>query len=115
MIVLFSCKQQEGGLIEFLKFWKYIIAGSGQLVNKQKSALFFSDNCEDVVKEEVMQALQIPTEALGESYLGLPTAIGKVTYGIFNYVPERIQNFVNGWGEDFLSCPGREVLIKANT
>jgi hypothetical protein len=42
MIVLFSRKQQEEGLIEFLKFWKYIIAGSGQLVNKQKSAMFFS-------------------------------------------------------------------------
>jgi hypothetical protein len=75
----------------------------------------FSDNCEDAVKEEVMQALQIPTEALGERYLGLPTAIGKVTDGVFNYVPERIRSFVNGWGEDFLSCAGREVLIKANT
>lgn len=88
--------------------------GSGQLVNKQKSAVFFSANCEDAAKDEVRQALQIPTEALGERYLGLPTAIGKVNDGAFNYVSDRIRNFVNGWGEKTLSCAGREVLLKAN-
>jgi len=60
------------------------------------------------------QSLQIPTEALGERYLGLPTTIGKVTDGVFDYVPDRIRNFVNGWGERSLSCAGREVLLKSN-
>lgn len=48
--------------------------GSGQLVNKNKSAIFFSPNCEQESKNEVHASLQIPTEALGERYLGLPTA-----------------------------------------
>jgi hypothetical protein len=73
-------------------------------VNKQKLAAFFSVNCEDVDKMEGHQSLQIPTEALGEKNLGLPTAVGKVADGTFDYVPDRIRNFVNGWGESSELC-----------
>jgi hypothetical protein len=71
--------------------------GSGQMVNKQKSAIFFSENCEQGDKEVVHNSLQIQVEALGEKYLGLPTAAGKVSDGVFNHVPDRIRNlFVAG-------------------
>jgi hypothetical protein len=88
--------------------------GSEKLVNKSKSTIFFSDNCGPEVKEEVHEALQIPTEALDEKYLGLPTTVGSTTEGTFDYVADRIRNFVHGWGGQLLSCAGREVLIKAN-
>ena len=39
--------------------------GSGQLVNKHKSVVFFSDNCSPGVKQEVLQSLEITAEALG--------------------------------------------------
>lgn len=64
-------------------------------------------------KQEVHDALQIPKEALGE-ILGLPTAVGKVSYGTFDYVPDRIRNFIHGWGGKLLSYAGREVLMNAN-
>jgi hypothetical protein len=83
-------------------------------VNKDKSAVFFSDNCEQDVKREVHETLQIPTEALGEKYLGLPTTVGNASDGTFDYVADCIRNFVHGWGGQLLSCAGREVLIKAN-
>ena len=54
-------------------------AGSGQLVNKSKSAIFFSSNCTADVKHEVHTAADISTEALVEKYLGLPTALGRST------------------------------------
>jgi len=88
--------------------------GLGQLVNKGKSAVFFSDNCDDEVKQVMHERLEIPTEALGERYLGLPTAVGKVADGTFNYVTDRIRGMANGWSENLLSCAGREVLLKAN-
>jgi hypothetical protein len=72
--------------------------GSGQLVNKNKSAVFFSGNCVLSAKQEVHEVLQIPTEALGEKYLGLPTAVGKVSDDTFDYVADRIRNFIHGWG-----------------
>jgi hypothetical protein len=57
--------------------------GSGQLVNKCKSVVFFSANCVEEAKDVVHTSLQIDTEALGERYLGLPTAVGKVSDGVF--------------------------------
>ena len=43
--------------------------GSGQLVNKDKSAVFFSSNCDEDAKQEVRTVLQIEMEALAEKYL----------------------------------------------
>jgi hypothetical protein len=53
------------------------ILGSGQLVNREKSAVLFSKNCTEQVKTEVRQVLHIETEALADRYLGLPTAAGR--------------------------------------
>jgi len=88
--------------------------GSGQSVNKQKSAIFFSANSEQECKQEVQAILQIPNEALGERYLGLPTSAGRGASSAFNCVPARVRGFVGGWAEKDLSCAAREVLLKAN-
>lgn len=89
--------------------------GSGQLVNKHKSAVFFSPNCLQDYKDEVQESLQIPNEALGEQYLGLPTAAERGASDAFNYVPARVRGIVGGWAEKNLSCVARELLLKANT
>jgi hypothetical protein len=50
--------------------------GSGQMVNRDKSTVFFSSNCDESVKQIVRQELHIDTVALSDRYLGLPTAVG---------------------------------------
>ena len=87
--------------------------GSGQLVNKEKSAIFFSSNCQDEEKAEVSLVLQIDTEALAEKYLGLPTAIGRSTKEAFEYMPTRLKKLVGAWSGKEASCAGREVLLKS--
>lgn len=87
---------------------------SRQLVNKSKSAVFFSQNCLQDCKDEVLESLQISTEALGVRYLGLPTAAERGASDVFNYVPARVRGFIGGWVEKNLSCAAREVLLKAN-
>lgn len=67
---------------------------SGQLVNKDKFAVFFSSNCTVDVKHEVRSVLQIDTEALVEKYLGLPTALGRVTKDAFEYMPNRLRSLM---------------------
>jgi len=84
------------------------------LANKQKSAIFCSPNSEQECKQEVQAILQIPNEALGERYLGLPTSAGRGASSAFNCVPARVRGFVGGWAEKDLSCAAREVLLKAN-
>lgn len=37
------------------------------------------------------------TEALGERYLGPPTALGRSSEEAFEHVPSRIRNLMAGW------------------
>jgi hypothetical protein len=86
---------------------------SSQMVNVSKLAIFFSTNCEESVKEEVKQIMGIFTEALGEKYLGLPTAVGRSSKEAFEPIPGKIQGLMGGWSEKLLSCATRETLIKS--
>jgi hypothetical protein len=69
-------------------------AGSGQMVNIMKSAIFFSANRQDEVKIEVKQITGIAIEALSQKYLGLPTAVGRSTKESFEHIPTKIKNVV---------------------
>jgi hypothetical protein len=62
----------------------------------------------------VLTSLWIPTKALGERYLGLPTTAERGAADVFNYVLARVRSFVGGWAKRKLSCAAREVLLKAN-
>jgi hypothetical protein len=84
---------------------------SGQSVNREKSAIFFSPNTPDPDRQSVKQVLGIQVEAFSERYLGLPTAVGRITSGSFDHIAERIRCKIQGL-ERFLSCAGREVFLK---
>lgn len=51
--------------------------GSGQLVNKQKSAIFFSDNCQTEDRTAVHDSLGIENEALGENIWDYQHQLGR--------------------------------------
>lgn len=86
---------------------------SRQMVNKEKSVVFFSENCTDDMKKKVRESLQIEKEALAEKYLGLPTTLGRLTKEAFEYMPRRLRGLVGGWSGRELSYAGREVLLKS--
>lgn len=69
--IIFSEASQRGAqhLQEILNIYG---RGSGQLVNKEKSAIFFSKNCGDDSKQEVREVLQIDTEALARDIWAYP-------------------------------------------
>lgn len=87
--------------------------GSGQMVNRDKSAIFFSGNCTDEMKLQVHTVLGIAAEALVEKYLGLPTAIGRSTDAEFEHIMSKVKRLVNGGIPRMLSSVGREVYIKS--
>jgi hypothetical protein len=64
------------------------------MINMQKSAIFFSDNCQDATKEEMKHLTCIGNEALSEKYLGLPTAVGRSTKEAFEHIPSRIRSIM---------------------
>jgi len=69
--IIFSEASQRGAqhLQEILNIYG---RGSGQLVNKEKPAIFFSKNCGDDSKQEVREVLQIDTEALARDIWAYP-------------------------------------------
>lgn len=88
-------------------------SGSGQMVNREKSAIFFSKNCSQEMKQAVSQELDIHKEALAEKYLGLPTEVGRSLCGTFEYLPSQVKGRIESWCGREASCAGREVLLKS--
>jgi hypothetical protein len=86
---------------------------SGQKVNKEKCAIFFSPCTSDTHRKVVKQHLNIHIEAFSEKYLGLSTVVGKLTNEAFEYITESARSSVNGWAQKNLSYPGKEALIKS--
>lgn len=61
----------------------------------------------------MQQSLGIQTEALGERYQGLPTAVETASNGVFEFISGRVRGLVNGWAEKSSSCAGREILLES--
>lgn len=66
-----------------------------------------------MIKTQVHVASGIATEALGEKYLGLPTALGRSTEDAFEHIHTKVHKLAGGWSKKPLSSAGREVLIKS--
>ena len=58
---------------------------SGQWINNDKSSVFFSKVCPDIVRTEIKNLLQVPNEALNAKYLGMPTEVGASKNVAFKY------------------------------
>lgn len=63
---------------------------SGQMVNRDKSSLFFSPNTPNDVKEGIAGFLHIHCENRGGKYLGMPSIIGRSKTEVFKYVYDRV-------------------------
>ncbi|KAK4274243.1 hypothetical protein QN277_017497 [Acacia crassicarpa] len=86
---------------------------SGQVINLDKSSIFFSSNTPEDVKNMVGSILGIPATEDPGRYLGIPSIWGKTKHQALAYVRERIANKIQGWGHSLLSFAGRDVMIKA--
>ena len=87
--------------------------GSGQLINKEKSAIFFSANNSGEEKAIFHERMDVHTEALTEKYLGLPTALGRSSEDQFDHIVTSIRKLVTGWAPKLMNSAAREVLIKS--
>jgi hypothetical protein len=57
--------------------------GSGQKINIKKSSIFFGLHCDRQVKVDVMDQLGVLNEVLQDTYLGMPTVVGRNPTGSF--------------------------------
>ncbi|XP_030944700.1 uncharacterized protein LOC115969235 [Quercus lobata] len=63
---------------------------SSQSINPEKSLAFFNNNTTDIQKQQIFQILGVKEVVKFESYLGLPTLIGRDKYHTFAYLKDRV-------------------------
>ena len=86
---------------------------SGQTINKDKTAIFFSKSTIEEAKSSIKNLLQVQEVKSYEKYMGLPSLVGGGKKASFNYIKERVWRKLQGWEGKLLSQAGREVLIKS--
>jgi hypothetical protein len=87
--------------------------GSGQRINLDKSTIFFGNGCHEEVKEAVKLKLGVQNELLQDSYLGIPTDVGRSPVLTFRYLYDRMWKRVSGNSDRPLSRAGNETMLKA--
>jgi hypothetical protein len=85
---------------------------SGQKINVEKTAFFFSKNTPNSVRSEIFSMFRSSSSTQFEKYLGLPPILGRSKKRAFNEIKDRIWKRLQGWKEKLLSQAGREILIK---
>ncbi|XP_023907624.1 uncharacterized protein LOC112019319 [Quercus suber] len=86
---------------------------SGQKLNKEKTSLFFSHNTSQDIRDNIKHRFGAEVIKQHETYLGLPSLVGRSKKNTFRALKERLDHKLSGWKEKLLSQAGKEVLIKA--
>jgi hypothetical protein len=92
--------------------WVYE-AGSGQKLNLDKTSVFFSRNTSKKKRQEILSLSGLSKAHHFDTYLRLPSLIGKSKIQAFNNTKERVWNELTNGKVKFLSQVEKEILIKA--
>ena len=80
---------------------------SGQKVNKNKTAIFFSKSTAEATKQQILAALGLQEVVHFEQYLGLPSLVGRRK--------ERRLQFYQRKGVEKVARMGRETLVSSRS
>ena len=87
-------------------------AASGQYINFDKSSVYFSTTTDGDQRARIRMALGVREVDRFETYLGLPTLVGRSKYQTFSYLKDNVWKKIQGWKGQLLSTAGKVVLIK---
>jgi hypothetical protein len=63
---------------------------SGHQVNMDKSSIHFAKGCNQTIRNQIKDIMEVHNEALSEKYLGMPSDVGTATNGAFKYLRDRV-------------------------
>ena len=83
-------KARVNGVEQVSHFLKTYYMAYGQIINTNKSSIFFSKGCPQIVRDALKGHLQVPTESLRDKYLEMPTDVGQLKKGTFKYLSDHV-------------------------
>ncbi|XP_027155460.1 uncharacterized protein LOC113766368 [Coffea eugenioides] len=105
---LLCCKASKKEALKIKNIIQQYGQASGQVVNFEKSAMFFAKNTPIRIRKEVSKVLDNMREAQSGKYLGLPMTIGRAKKQVFGYLKDKINSKLQGWKHKMLSQWGKE-------
>jgi len=99
-IIFGRATKAEG--VEILRILKVYEASSGKLLNNQKTSLFFSRNTKGEVQTKIKTMFGAQVIKQHETYLGLPSLIGRSKTNSFAQLKSKVANKLSGWKEKLL-------------
>lgn len=110
---LIFCKANSQQASELMRILKCYESASSQLINLDKSSIFFSKNTSHETKVEVCQSMGSIQMVNQGRYLGLPMVVSRSKEQIFGYIRDNISQRLGKWKNKLLSAAGKEVMLKA--
>lgn len=86
---------------------------SGQLVNFQKSFLYFSKRVNDNVRSALNGMLGVTFGEGGRKYLGLPFLTSRSKHVLFSDAKDKVREKLSRWKEKLLTEAGKEILTRS--
>jgi len=87
---LLFCWATQDEVQEVVDIMQLYAKASGQLINLEKSSIFFSSNVDGVRRDWIKDKLKVKEVDMFETYLGLPTLIGCSKYQTFAFLKDRV-------------------------
>ncbi|KAL9661558.1 hypothetical protein QQ045_026382 [Rhodiola kirilowii] len=88
-------------------------AASGQMLNPEKSKVFFSDKINEKRRKSVLEITNFTKGIFPVKYLGAPLFPGKAKASYFKHLEDTVKGKVASWAKNFLTMSGRATLISA--
>ncbi|XP_026415802.1 uncharacterized protein LOC113311168 [Papaver somniferum] len=110
---LLFCKANERQVQKLLQVIEQFSSFSGQLINFNKSAVYFSFNLEPEVFQSISGSLKVRYINISEEeYLGLPFFVGRRKRIPFSILCDKMDHKFSNWSGSNMSEAARSLMIK---
>ncbi|XP_060965607.1 uncharacterized protein LOC115718055 [Cannabis sativa] len=109
--LLIFLEAEKGNVAGALKSLDTYCSWSGQMMNMQKSKIFFSKNCSGVCREEIQSLLGLEEMGREEKFLGNPLFLKGNRSSDFEFILDKISARLEGWRARLLSQAARGMSV----